>query len=107
MAAPCGGHGHMKNLERAIRELNLKGVLINSSHKGHYPDDDEARGFWELVQDLDIPEMIHPPRVGFGEERLNEYRLPPRVGPSAARCLPLSRLIVPGSVVAFSIVPII
>ena len=67
MATPCSGPAHLKELERAIRELRLKGVLINSSHKGHYPDDDEARGFWELVQDLDIPVMIHPPHVGFGE----------------------------------------
>ena len=34
MATPCGGPAHLKELERAIRELNLKGVLINSSHKG-------------------------------------------------------------------------
>ena len=60
MATPCGGPAHLAELERAIRQLGLKGVLINSSHKGHYPDDDDARGFWELVQDLDIPVMIHP-----------------------------------------------
>ena len=48
MATPCGSPEHLKELERAIRQLGLKGVLINSSHKGHYPDDDEARGFWEL-----------------------------------------------------------
>ncbi|HMA74571.1 MAG TPA: amidohydrolase family protein [Xanthobacteraceae bacterium] len=80
MATPCGGPAHLKEFERAIRELGLKGVLINSSHKGHYPDDDEARGFWELVQDLDIPVMIHPPHVGFGEERMKEYRLASSVG---------------------------
>jgi predicted TIM-barrel fold metal-dependent hydrolase len=94
MATPCGGPAHLKELERAIRELNLKGVLINSSHKGHYPDDDEARGFWELVQDLDIPVMIHPPHVGFGEERMREYRLASSVGRPADLCLALSRLIV-------------
>ena len=63
-------------------------MLINSSHKGHYPDDDDARGFWELVQDLDIPVMIHPPHVGFGEERMKEYRLASSVARpiSALRC---------------------
>src|SRR5258708_28008885 len=96
MATPCGGPAHLKELERAIRQLNLKGVLINSSHKSHYPDDDEARGFWELVQDLDIPVMIHPPHVGFGEERMKEYRLASSVGSPADLCLALSRLIVRG-----------
>jgi aminocarboxymuconate-semialdehyde decarboxylase len=96
MATPCGGPVCLKELERAIRDLRLKGVLINSSHKGHYPDDDEARGFWELVQDLDIPVMIHPPHVGFGEERMTDYRLASSVGRPADLCLALSRLIVRG-----------
>ena len=77
---PCGGAPQLKEMERAVRELGLKGVFINSSHKGHYPDDDEARPFWELAQELDIPVMIHPPHVGFGEERMKEYRLASSVG---------------------------
>src|SRR6516162_4546499 len=65
---PCGGPAFIRETERAIRELGLKGIFIHSSHKGHYPDDDEARPFWELVQELDVPVMIHPPHLGFGEE---------------------------------------
>jgi aminocarboxymuconate-semialdehyde decarboxylase len=82
-------------------------VLINSSHKGHYPDDDKARGFWELVQDLDIPVMIHPPHVGFGEERMKEYRLASSVGRPADLCLALSRLIVRGVLEDFPRVTIV
>src|SRR5262249_6747345 len=67
---PCGGPAFIKEAERAVRELGLKGIFIHSSHKGHYPDDDEARPFWELVQELDVPVMIHPPHLGFGEERM-------------------------------------
>ena len=69
---PCGGPAFIKEAERAVRELGLKGIFIHSSHKGHYPDDDEARPFWELVQELDVPVMIHPPHLGFGEERMRE-----------------------------------
>jgi predicted TIM-barrel fold metal-dependent hydrolase len=93
---PCGGPAYVRELERAIKELGLKGVFINSSHKGHYPDDDEARPFWEAVQDLDIPVMIHPPHVGFGEERMKEYRLASSVGRPFDLTLALSRLIVRG-----------
>jgi aminocarboxymuconate-semialdehyde decarboxylase len=93
---PCGGQAYVKEAERAIRELGLKGLFIHSSHKGHYPDDDEARPFWELAQDLDVPVMIHPPHVGFGEERMREYRLASSVGRPADLCLALSRLIVRG-----------
>ncbi|HSR75131.1 MAG TPA: amidohydrolase family protein [Xanthobacteraceae bacterium] len=93
---PCGGPAFVKEAERAIRELGLKGIFIHSSHKGHYPDDDEARPFWELVQDLDVPVMIHPPHVGFGEERMSEYRLASSIGRPFDLCLALGRLIVRG-----------
>jgi aminocarboxymuconate-semialdehyde decarboxylase len=93
---PCGGPDHIKEAERAIRQLKLKGVLIHSSHKGHYPDDDEARPFWELMQDLDVPVFIHPPHVGFGEERVKEYRLASSIGRPADLCLAIARLIVRG-----------
>ena len=52
---PCGGPAFVRETERAVRQLGLKGIFIHSSHKGHYPDDDEARPFWELASDLDVP----------------------------------------------------
>ena len=104
---PCGGPAYLKEVERAIVELNLKGVFINSSHKGHYPDDDEARPFWELVQDLDVPVMIHPPHIGFGEERMRDYRLASSVGRPFDLCLALSRLIVRGVLEDFPRVKIV
>ena len=63
---PCAGAAFIKETERAVRQLGLKGIFIHSSHKGHYPDDDEARPFWELIQDLDVPVMIHPLCLALG-----------------------------------------
>jgi hypothetical protein len=34
---PCGGAPFLKELERAIVQCGLKGVLINSSHQGRLP----------------------------------------------------------------------
>jgi aminocarboxymuconate-semialdehyde decarboxylase len=93
---PCGGPPLIKETERAIRELGLKGIFIHSSHKGSYPDDDEARPFWELAQDLDVPVMIHPPNAGFGEERMRDYRLASSIGRPFDLCLALGRMIVRG-----------
>jgi aminocarboxymuconate-semialdehyde decarboxylase len=93
---PCGGPAFIKETERAVRQLGLKGIFVHSSHKGHYPDDDEARPFWELVQDLDVPVMIHPPHLGFGEERMRDYRLASSIGRPFDLCLALGRLIVRG-----------
>ncbi len=93
---PCGGAPFLKELERAIVACGLKGVLINSSHQGAYPDDDEAKPFFELVSGLGIPMMMHAPSVGFGEERMRDYRLASSVGRPFDECLAISRMIVRG-----------
>ena len=93
---PCGGDEFVRETERAITQLGLRGIIAMSSLKGAYPDDDAALPFWELVHKLDVPVMIHPPAVAFGEERLREYRLASSVGRPADNMLALSRLIVRG-----------
>ena len=91
---PCGGPAFIKESGRSA--ARSQGHLHSFSHKGHYPDDDEARPFWELVQELDVPVMIHPPHLGFGEERMKEYRLASSIGRPFDLCLALGRLIVRG-----------
>jgi predicted TIM-barrel fold metal-dependent hydrolase len=93
---PCGGVTFMKELERAIVQNGLKGVLINSSHQGAYPDDDEAKPFFEMVTSFGIPVMMHAPSVGFGEERMRDYRLASSVGRPFDECLAIARMIVRG-----------
>jgi len=93
---PGGGDAMLKDLEDAVTRLDLRGVLISSSHRGSYPDDDDAKPFFELVTKLDIPVFMHPPAVGFGEERLDIYRLASSVGRPFDASLALSRLIVKG-----------
>lgn len=95
-SVPGGGEDYLKELERAVVQDGLKGVFINSSFQGAYPDDPEARGFFELATDLDIPVVIHPPSVGFGEERMGQYRLASSVGRPFDSCLTLARLILYG-----------
>ena len=71
-------------------------MLISSSHRGAYPDDADARPFFALATELDIPVFMHPPSVGFGEERMREFRLASSVGRPFDACLALARLIVNG-----------
>ena len=93
---PCGGTPFMKELERAIVECGLHGVLINSSHQHAYPDDDAAGPFFEMVAGLGLPVMMHAPSVGYGEERMRDYRLASSVGRPFDECLSIARLIVRG-----------
>ncbi|MGE5220026.1 MAG: amidohydrolase family protein [Chloroflexota bacterium] len=93
---PCGGAPFVKEMERAVVEYGLHGVLINSSHQHAYPDDDEAKPFFEAVEGLSIPVMMHAPSVGYGEERMRDYRLASSVGRPFDECLSIARLIVRG-----------
>ncbi len=95
-AVPGGGKDFIAETEKAIRQYGLKGILINSSHNGAYPDDDAARPFFELITELDVPVMIHAPTVSFGEERMREYRLASSIGRPFDGCLSIARLIVRG-----------
>src|SRR5262249_7118853 len=82
---PCGGLASEKPSE----------PCGSSDYRAFSSIPDEARPFWELVEDLDIPVMIHPPHLGFGEERMKEYRLASSIGRPFDLCLAL-RLIVRG-----------
>ncbi|MEV4513321.1 amidohydrolase family protein [Dactylosporangium sp. NPDC049525] len=104
---PGGGDGFLAELERAVTEYHLKGVLINSSHDGVYPDADAARPFWELVSRLGIPVFLHAPRTGPGEEHMRDYRLASSVGRPFDECLSLARLIVRGVLEQFPDVTIV
>jgi len=93
---PYGGDAMLREFERAVKDDGLKGAWITSSLQGRYPDDDEALPFFELAVALDVPVVVHPPSVGFGEERMRDYRLASSVGRPADGCLALARCIVRG-----------
>jgi aminocarboxymuconate-semialdehyde decarboxylase len=93
---PYGGDKFLREFERAVKEDGLKGAWITSSLQGAYPDDDEAMPFFQLATELDVPVVIHPPSVGFGEERMRDYRLASRIGRPMDGALAIARLIVRG-----------
>lgn len=47
-------------LERCVRELGMKGAMINGQTGGTYLDDDRYEVFWERVSALEVPVYIHP-----------------------------------------------
>jgi aminocarboxymuconate-semialdehyde decarboxylase len=93
---PYGGDKFLREFERAVKEDGLKGAWVTSSLQGSYPDDDEAMPFFQLATELDVPVVIHPPSVGFGEERMKVYRLASSIGRPMDNALALARLVVRG-----------
>ena len=93
---PHGGDAFLREWERAVKQDGLKGAWILSSLPGHYPDDDECLPFFQIVTELDVPVVIHPPSIGFGEERMKDYRLASSIGRPMDNALATARLIVRG-----------
>lgn len=49
-----------QELERSIRQLGFKGVLVNGTYGGLFLDDARFTPFWEAAQSLDVPVYLHP-----------------------------------------------
>jgi len=70
------GNAGLKELERAIEELGLKGVTISSQVNGLSLDASEFAPFYELIKRLDVPVFVHPALAPKGYALLNDYQLP-------------------------------
>jgi predicted TIM-barrel fold metal-dependent hydrolase len=49
-----------EELERAVRQLGLKGAMINGHVRGRYLDDKKYWSIFECAQALDVPIYLHP-----------------------------------------------
>jgi aminocarboxymuconate-semialdehyde decarboxylase len=96
VAVPWGGDRFLNQFEATIKQNGMLGAWIPSSLQGQYPDDDEALPFFQLAAALDVPVVIHPPAAGFGDERMQDYRLTSSVGRPMDNALATARLIVRG-----------
>jgi aminocarboxymuconate-semialdehyde decarboxylase len=67
-------------LERAVRDLGLRGAEINSNVNGTNLDDKALAPFYARAQDLDVPVFIHPSGVPGLNERLGSYYLTNLIG---------------------------
>jgi len=56
---PASGEAMLKELERAIKGLGLKGVHIAASTKGVELDSPKMRPFYEKVSELNVPVDVH------------------------------------------------
>lgn len=88
---------HIAEAERCINELGFKGIMVNSSWHGHYPDAEAAWPFWEYVQDQNLPVFLHPVRTPIGhEQEMDQYKLDELVGRPFDTAMCLSRMILSG-----------
>ena len=87
--------GAMVELDRAVKELGAKGVIIGSNIDGRPLDSPEFRPFFKEVAELDIPIFVHP-MTPAGNESMNDYRLAPMIGFEMDLCLAVVRIVMGG-----------
>jgi aminocarboxymuconate-semialdehyde decarboxylase len=73
---PLEGTAALKELERAIIELGLKGVTIPSQVSGLSLDAEEFTPFYDLANKLGVPIFVHPALAPKGYSLLQDYQLP-------------------------------
>jgi 2,3-dihydroxybenzoate decarboxylase len=59
-AAPQDPKAAAKEIERGVRKLGLKGVIINSHTRGEFLDDPKFWEIFEACEALDVPIYLHP-----------------------------------------------
>jgi predicted TIM-barrel fold metal-dependent hydrolase len=69
------GQSTLRELERAVSHLGLKGVTIPSQIDGLSLDADELRPFYDTVAKLGVPIFVHPALAPKGYDLLKSYQL--------------------------------
>ena len=59
-AAPQDPKAAAKEIERGVRKLGLKGVIINSHTRGEFLDDPKFWDIFEAAEALNVPIYLHP-----------------------------------------------
>jgi len=73
--APVLEEAGLRELERAVGELELKGVTISSQVNGLPLDAKEFTAFYELMEKLRLPIFVHPALAPKGYSLMNDYQL--------------------------------
>ena len=85
----------IQEVQRAIKELGMKGVCIGSNIDGLFIDDGRFWPFFLEVEKLQIPIFVHP-MTPPGNEAMNDYRLAPMIGYEMDLCLAVARIVFSG-----------
>jgi aminocarboxymuconate-semialdehyde decarboxylase len=86
----------LNELDRAIKQLGLRGVTITSQVKGHSLDSSLLHSYYAKVSELDVPIFVHPAMVPIGYDFLKDYDLPRILGREVDLSVAATRIIAGG-----------
>jgi aminocarboxymuconate-semialdehyde decarboxylase len=85
----------LKEFDRCVHKLGMKGILLYSNLDGRFPDEEPARQLFGAAEKLGIPVLLHPARpVTFDE--VKAYEMAAGIGLMFDTTIALCRLILSG-----------
>ena len=95
-APALSGREAAGEIDRAVRQLGLKGVTITSQIDGESLDSLKLYDLYEKVCELDVPIFVHPALAPVGYDLLQDYDLPRVLGREVDLTVATTRLIAGG-----------
>lgn len=86
---------YLEELDRAILDLGLSGVLVGTNVNGTYLDSPDFRPFFRRVEELGVPLFLHPTTPA-GYKSIEEHQLVDIVGFTSETSLVIGKLIFSG-----------
>ena len=90
-SVPMGTGAEIQELEVAVRELGLDGVVVGTTVGDRTLDDPAFEAFWQRADQLGVVVFLHP-MGGFPPASLQDYSLVPLVGFPVETTVALARL---------------
>lgn len=82
-------------LDRCVRQLGMKGILLYTNLAGRFPDEPEFRPLFARAVELDIPVLLHPAKP-ITTEFVKAYELTSTLGNMFDNTIALTRLLMSG-----------
>lgn len=106
-SVPLGTGAEVEELNRAILNLGLDGLIVGTNVHGKTLEDSSFEPFWRRVDDLALPVLLHPMTPMVGTQYLDRYALVPLVGFPFDTTLAVMRLVWSGFLERFPNVKLI
>jgi aminocarboxymuconate-semialdehyde decarboxylase len=92
-SVPLGTGAEVEELERAILQLGLDGLIVGTNIHGKTLEDAAFAPFWRRVDELSLPVLLHPMTPMVGTQYLDRFALVPLVGFPFDTTLAIMRLV--------------
>jgi predicted TIM-barrel fold metal-dependent hydrolase len=82
-------------LDRCVKQLGMKGILLYTNIAGRFPDEPEFRPLFARAVELDLPVLLHPPKP-VTIEQVKAYEMTSSLGNMFDDTIALTRIIMSG-----------